>query len=127
MASFPSEDERLKELFKTALLEVLEERKDLLRDLVEESLEDIALARAIDAGQRTGEVDRGEVISLVEGGPLIVRFDASFASDVRALKDKSLLRANGSMTQWLNDSILCLTRCISARWDIAAPCRRPWR
>jgi hypothetical protein len=68
MASFPSEDERLKELFKTALLEVLEERKDLLRDVVEESLEDIALARAIDAGQRTGEVDRGEVISLLEGG-----------------------------------------------------------
>jgi hypothetical protein len=67
MASFPSEDERLKELVKTALLEVLEERKDLLRDVVEESLEDIALARAIDAGQRTGEVDRGQVISLLEG------------------------------------------------------------
>ncbi len=66
MASFPSEDERLKELFKTALLEVLEERKDLLRDVIEESLEDIALARAIDAGQRTGEVDRGDVISLLE-------------------------------------------------------------
>ena len=67
MASAPSEDERLKKLVKTALLEVLEERKDLLRDIVEESLEDIALARAIDAGQRTGEADRGEVISLLEG------------------------------------------------------------
>ena len=67
MASVPSEDERLKELFKTALLEVLEERKDLLRDVVEESLEDIALARAIDAGLRTGEADRGEVISLLKG------------------------------------------------------------
>jgi len=67
MASVPSEDDRLKELFKTALIEVLEERKDLLRDVLEESLEDIALTRAIDTGQRSGEVDRGEVISLLEG------------------------------------------------------------
>ncbi len=67
MASVPSEDERLKKLVKTALLEVLEERRDLLRDVVEESLEDIALIRAIDAGQRTGEVGRSEVISLLEG------------------------------------------------------------
>jgi len=67
MASIPSEDERLKKLVKTALLEVLEERRDLFRDVVEESLEDIALTRAIDAGQRTGEVERGEVISLLEG------------------------------------------------------------
>jgi len=67
MASVPPEDARLKDLVKTALLEVLEERKDLLRDVVEESLEDIALARAIDAGQRSEEVDRGEVISLLEG------------------------------------------------------------
>ena len=67
MASVPPEDERLKELFKTALLEVLEERKDLLRDVLEESLEDIALTRAIDAGQRTEEIDRDEVISLLEG------------------------------------------------------------
>lgn len=67
MASVPLEDERLKKLVKTALLEVLEERKDLLRDVVEESLEDIALARAIDEGQRTREVGRDEVISLLEG------------------------------------------------------------
>jgi len=67
MASVPLEDERLKELFKTALLEVLEERKDLLRDALEESLEDIALTRAIGAGLRTGEADRGEVVSRLEG------------------------------------------------------------
>src|SRR2546425_4786426 len=52
MTQVPSDDERLKDLFKTALLEVLEERKDILRDLIEETLEDIALARAIEQGQR---------------------------------------------------------------------------
>ena len=68
MAEVSLEDERLKALLKKALLELLEERKDLLRDLIEESLEDIALSRAIEAGQRTGEVSRREALSLLEGG-----------------------------------------------------------
>jgi len=68
MAEVTLEDERLKRIFKTALLEVLEERKDLLRDVIEETLDDIALARAIEAGQRTEEVSRNEVLSLLEGG-----------------------------------------------------------
>ena len=68
MAEVRSEDERLKALFKTALREVLEERKDLLREVIEEALEDIAFARAIEAGQRTEEASRNEVFSLLEGG-----------------------------------------------------------
>jgi hypothetical protein len=67
MAEVPLEDARLKALFKTALTEVLEERKDLLRDVIEETLEDIALARAIEAGQHTEEVGRSEVFSVLEG------------------------------------------------------------
>jgi len=62
------DDERLKALIKTALVEVLEERKDLLRDAIEETLEEIALARAIEEGRRTEDVSRGEVLSLLEGG-----------------------------------------------------------
>jgi len=62
------DDARLKALFKTALVEVLEERKDLLRDAIEETLEDIALARAVEEGRRTEDVSRGEVLSLLEGG-----------------------------------------------------------
>jgi hypothetical protein len=67
MAEIPLEDARLKALFKAALTEVLEERKDLLRDVLEETLEDIALARAIEAGQHTEEVTRNEVFSVFEG------------------------------------------------------------
>jgi hypothetical protein len=67
MAEIPLEDARLKALFKAALTEVLEERKDLLRDVIEETLEDIALARAIEAGQHTEEVSRSEVFSIFEG------------------------------------------------------------
>ena len=62
------EDERLKRLFKTPLLEILEERKEILRDIIEETLEDIAMARAIEQGQGTGETSRNEMFSLLEGG-----------------------------------------------------------
>ena len=68
MTQVPLDDERLKDLLKTAILEVLEERKDILRDLIEETLEDIALARAIEQGQGTQEVGRSEVFSILEGG-----------------------------------------------------------
>ena len=68
MAQVTMDEASLKALVKTALVEVLEERKDLLRDAIEETLEDIALARAIEEGQRTEDVSRGEVLSLLEGG-----------------------------------------------------------
>jgi hypothetical protein len=68
MTQAPLDDQRLKDLIKTALLELLEERKDLLRNLIEETLEDIALARAIEQGQRTEEARRSEVFSILEGG-----------------------------------------------------------
>jgi hypothetical protein len=68
MSEVLPDEARLKELFKTAVLEVLEERKDLLHDIIEETLEDIAFARAIEAGQRTEDVGRREVFSVLEGG-----------------------------------------------------------
>ncbi len=68
MAQVTMDEARLKALFKTALVEVLEERKDLLRDAIEETVEDIALALAIEEGRLTGEVSREEVLSVLEGG-----------------------------------------------------------
>ena len=68
MAELLQDEARLKALFKTAVLEALEERKDLLHDIIEETLEDVALARAIEAGQRTEDVSRREVFSVLEGG-----------------------------------------------------------
>lgn len=59
--------DQLKELLKAALVEVLEERRDLIHDVIEEALEDIALARAIQAGESTETVSRDEVFKLLEG------------------------------------------------------------
>ena len=54
-------DRQLKEALKAALVEVLEERPDLLRDVLAEVMEDIALARAIQEGEASGLVSRDEV------------------------------------------------------------------
>jgi hypothetical protein len=58
----------LKELFKTAMVEVLNEHRDLVKDIVEEAMEDIALTRAIDEGLRSESVSREEVMAILEGG-----------------------------------------------------------
>lgn len=63
-----ADDERLKELMKAAVAEVLEERRDFVRELLEEALEDIALARAIEEGEESVVVSREEVMGILEGG-----------------------------------------------------------
>lgn len=69
MTQTQPDDEKLKVPVKSALPEVLEERKDILRELSEETLEDAALARAIEEGQRTGDASRSDVLAVLEGGP----------------------------------------------------------
>jgi hypothetical protein len=68
MSSLSVDEGKLKDLLKTAIMEVLEERKDLVRDLLEEALEDIILVRAIEAGEQTGTASRDEVFKVLEGG-----------------------------------------------------------
>ena len=62
------EERRIKELFKEALLEVLQERGDLFYDLVVEAIEDVAMVRAIREGEGTEVVEREEVYRVLEGG-----------------------------------------------------------
>jgi hypothetical protein len=66
MAKPDVDESRLKELFKEAMVEVLEERRDLMRAVMEEALEDIALARAIEEGEGTPEISRDEIFRICE-------------------------------------------------------------
>ena len=61
-----TEERRLKGLLKSALTEVLEERGDLLRDAVRESFEDVALIRAIPAGEKSPLTSRQKVFRRLE-------------------------------------------------------------
>ncbi len=66
--SNPVEDDiRLKNIFKEALAEVLEERQDLFAEIVMEALEDFALVRAIQEGEDSEEVSRKEVMQVLRG------------------------------------------------------------
>lgn len=68
MATHLVDEERLKELLKSALVEVLEERRDLVRDVIEEALEDVALIGAIEEGERSLSVSREEIFNTLDGG-----------------------------------------------------------
>ena len=65
MATSLVDEERLKELLKAAIVEVLEERRDLVLDLFEEALEDVALARALEEGESSSIVSREEVFQFI--------------------------------------------------------------
>lgn len=57
----PVENEKLKALLKTAIVEVPEERQDLLQDAVVDALEEVGMARAIAEGEQTPRVRRADV------------------------------------------------------------------
>jgi ribosomal protein L12E/L44/L45/RPP1/RPP2 len=64
----PFESEKLKALLKSAIVEVLEERQDLLQDAVAAALEDVGMARAIAQGEQSPHVSRADVFSSLDGG-----------------------------------------------------------
>lgn len=61
------DEEKLKELLKSALVEALEEHRELVQDIVEEALEDFAVARAVEEGLGSESASRDEVFAILEG------------------------------------------------------------
>ena len=62
------DDQRLKDALKMAFIEVLQERPDLIRGVLEETLEDVALIRAIQEGEKSEKVSREEVYAVLRSG-----------------------------------------------------------
>ena len=58
------DETKLKDLLKAAMVEAIHEHRDLMKDIVEEAMEDIALTRAIDEGLRSKSVPREEVLAI---------------------------------------------------------------
>ena len=67
MVTATIDEERLKDLLKSALVEVLEEHRDLVQDIVKEAIEDIALVRAIEQGLGGAPVSRDEIFAILKG------------------------------------------------------------
>lgn len=66
MANITLDETQVKDLFKQAMEELLEERKDLLYELLAEIIEDFALLKAIKEGEDTEPVSREEVFQVLE-------------------------------------------------------------
>ncbi len=66
MATATIDEERLKDLLKIALVEALTEHRDLVQEIVEEAMQDIALAHAIEHGLSSSSVTRDEVFAILE-------------------------------------------------------------
>ena len=61
------DDGKLKELLKEAVMEALEEKRNIFHDLIVEALEDIALVRAIQEGEGSETIKKQEVFDILEG------------------------------------------------------------
>jgi hypothetical protein len=67
MSSVALDERQIKDLFKQAVLELFQERRDLLYDLLAEVIEDFALANVIKEDESTETVSRAEVFRILEG------------------------------------------------------------
>ena len=60
------DDKKIKDLFKQAMIEAIEEKKDVVHELLIEVMEDIALVRAIQDGENSGPACRDEIFQILE-------------------------------------------------------------
>ena len=64
-----TDNDKLKELFKQAIIEAMEEKKDVVHDLLVEAMEDVAMIHAIQNGEETDPISRDEIFNILEGNP----------------------------------------------------------
>ncbi|NNG01977.1 MAG: hypothetical protein HKM93_21510 [Desulfobacteraceae bacterium] len=58
---------KIKQLMKEALIEALQEQKDIFHDMIIEAIEDIAMTNAIRQGENTASASRKEVFDILKG------------------------------------------------------------
>ena len=61
-----AEQTKLKNLLKAAVVELLEERPDLVRDALADAIEDLGLIKAIEAGARSKAISRAEIFKILQ-------------------------------------------------------------
>ena len=65
MSEITIDEIELKQLIKSAIVELLQERKEIVYDLLAEILEDIALEKAIQEGENTEPVSREAIFKIL--------------------------------------------------------------
>ncbi len=67
MSEIAMDESKMKALLKAAIIEVIEENQDFVREVLQEALEDIAITRAIEEGEHTSNVSRKEIFEVLRG------------------------------------------------------------
>lgn len=65
MAEATLNTNQLKELLKLAIVEILQEQKEVFTDMLVEAMEDIALVKAIEEGENTEVVSREAIFDIL--------------------------------------------------------------
>ena len=60
---------QIKELIKTAIIEILQDQKEVFTDIILEAMEDIALVKAIKEGENTETVSREAIFKILSQQP----------------------------------------------------------
>ncbi len=60
------DEDKLKEIFKTAILELIQEQKEVFSEIFTEIIEDIALANAIKEDENTETVSRETIFKILK-------------------------------------------------------------
>lgn len=60
------DEEKLKHLLKSALIEVLQEQRDLFQEIIGEAIEDVGLKRAIEEGLESETVARAKIFKVLD-------------------------------------------------------------
>lgn len=68
MATAAFDEKKLRGIVKSALADAFKENRELMQDIVEEAMEDIAVARAIEQSLEPPSVSHSKVFSILEGG-----------------------------------------------------------
>lgn len=65
MSALTAQDQHLKDLLKQAMLELLEERRDLFSEIFAEAIEDAGLVNAIKDGQGGYNVGKKDILKIL--------------------------------------------------------------
>ena len=69
MSAITIDDDQLKALLKQALLELFEEKSEILHDAIAEVVEEIGLTKAIQEERASPTVDKADVLDALEQRP----------------------------------------------------------
>ena len=69
MTELNLDSDKIKQIFKSALVEVIQENQEVFSDLFAEIIEDIALERAIKEGEETEKVSREAIFNILQNKP----------------------------------------------------------